>query len=329
MSWLLNSLHVGLGGSKKKKAGTSIIHKTFQGLVHVHTMTRVKRRASTAANGASVNPEEATGDSAVDEEALTPLELVQLREAAAAGAAGGAREEWESSEEDVPFLHLRLDIPRTPLFKDSQGGNIIPQVSLFTVLSKFDGQTYTDAVRAGQLSRKRYTLRRLPPYLIFHLARFTKNNFFVEKNPTIVNFPVKNLELKDYLTPTEAVLQAADVGSKSVKELKAVLNAHGVAHADVVERAELEARVRDVLGASLSKYDLCANICHDSPPGQGKEGQMDPLQGGSYRVHVQNRASEQWYEIQDLHVQETMPQLIGLSESYIMIFRRKDLPAGQ
>ncbi|KAG5184893.1 hypothetical protein JKP88DRAFT_257423 [Tribonema minus] len=278
MSWLLNSLHVGLGGSKKKKAGTSIIHKTFQGLVHVHTMTR---------------------------------------EAAAAGAAGGAREEWESSGEDVPFLHLRLDIPRTPLFKDSQGGNIIPQVSLFTVLSKFDGQTYTDAVRAGQLSRKRYTLRRLPPYLIFHLARFTKNNFFVEKNPTIVNFPVKNLELKDY------------VGSKSVKELKAVLNAHGVAHADVVERAELEARVRDVLGASLSKYDLCANICHDSPPGQGKEGQMDPLQGGSYRVHVQNRASEQWYEIQDLHVQETMPQLIGLSESYIMIFRRKDLPAGQ
>eukprot|EP00611_Tribonema_gayanum_P023279 TRINITY_DN4868_c0_g1_i3.p1 TRINITY_DN4868_c0_g1~~TRINITY_DN4868_c0_g1_i3.p1 ORF type:complete len:383 (-),score=125.60 TRINITY_DN4868_c0_g1_i3:706-1794(-) len=61
MSWLLNSLHVGLGGSKKKKAGTSIIHKTFQGLVHVHTMTRVKRRASTAANGASVNPEEGGG----------------------------------------------------------------------------------------------------------------------------------------------------------------------------------------------------------------------------------------------------------------------------
>lgn len=36
-----------------------------------------------------------------------------------------------------------------------------------------------------------------PRYLIFHLARFTKNNFYVEKNPTIVNFPVKNLELRD------------------------------------------------------------------------------------------------------------------------------------
>lgn len=26
-----------------------------------------------------------------------------------------------------------------------------------------------------------------------------QNNFFVEKNPTIVNFPVKNLELRDIL----------------------------------------------------------------------------------------------------------------------------------
>jgi U4/U6.U5 tri-snRNP-associated protein 2 len=48
------------------------------------------------------------------------------------------------------------------------------------------------------------------------------------------------------------------------------------------------------------------------------------IQGGSYRVHIQNRASDQWYEVQDLHVQETMPQLIGLSESYIMIYRLKD-----
>jgi len=50
---------------------------------------------------------------------------------------------------------------------------------------------------------------------------------------------------------------------------------------------------------------------------------MDPLKCGSYRAHVYNKASEQWYEIQDLHVQETMPQLIGLSESYIMIYERK------
>ena len=65
------------------------------------------------------------------------------------------------------------------------------------MLAKFDGTTTTDVVKGGQLSRRQYKVRKLPPYLILHVARFTKNNFFVEKNPTIVNFPVKNLELKD------------------------------------------------------------------------------------------------------------------------------------
>lgn len=37
---------------------------------------------------------------------------------------------------------------------------------------------------------KRFQLTKLPPYLIFCIKRFTKNNFFVEKNPTIVNFPI-------------------------------------------------------------------------------------------------------------------------------------------
>ena len=88
---------------------------------------------------------------------------------------------------------------------------------------------------------------------------------------------------------------------------------------------------------------------------------MSPLEAGSYRVHIQNKvrvisrrkqsgikfshalidelvlttqylalllmskATEQWYEIQDLHVQETMPQLVGLSESYMLIYERQEL----
>ena len=56
---------------------------------------------------------------------------------------------------------------------------------------------------------KKFELTKLPPYLILAikvytflwnffvtfwnhtLQRFNKNNFFVEKNPTIVNFPIK------------------------------------------------------------------------------------------------------------------------------------------
>jgi len=45
--------------------------------------------------------------------------------------------------------------------------------------------------------RRRYRITQFPQYLVLHLKRFTKNTWFVEKNPTIVTFPVKNLELKD------------------------------------------------------------------------------------------------------------------------------------
>lgn len=44
---------------------------------------------------------------------------------------------------------------------------------------------------------KRFQLTKLPPYLIFCIKRFTKNNFFVEKNPTIVNFPITYVNYKN------------------------------------------------------------------------------------------------------------------------------------
>lgn len=97
-----------------------------------------------------------------------------------------------------------------------------------------------------------------------------------------------------------------------------------------------------------TKYNLVANLCH--------EGTFDH---GAYKVHLQCRvrspfpskclsralsmypsvrpffpyasarahqATEQWYEIQDLMVRETMPQLISLSESYIQIYGAPSIP---
>jgi len=95
-----------------------------------------------------------------------------------------------------------------------------------------------------------------------------------------------------------------------------------------VDKAELVTKTVDFLTKSLpdllsDKYDLVANITHVSPADVGREGQTDPLQDGSYKCHIQHRGTKQWYEVQDLHVQEIMPQLIGLSESYLLIFERK------
>lgn len=131
---------------------------------------------------------------------------------------------------------------------------------------------------------------------------------------------MKNLELRDYLgLPSDE-----DIAAMSVVELKEMLKVHSVPIVGALEKSELVEMVKsEVISKIVTKYDLVANICHDSPPGQKKESQISPLEAGSYRAHIQNKATEQWYEIQDLHVQETMPQLVGLSESYLLVYERK------
>ena len=248
--WLLNQLHRDLGGTKRP--GSSIIHDVFQGSIRVETLSRKTH--------------------------LTKRDEADVDATATSAESAG----WKRDEKDLNFLYLTLDVPPTPLFKDTQGGNIVPQIPLFDVLTKYNGVRLTDTVRAGVQSRRRYVITKLPKFLVFHFARFSKNNFTAEKNPTIVHIPVKDLELKDQFA------------------------------------------LEGVASTEATKYDLLANACHDLPAGLDKDGRKEPLQHGTYRVHVKQQSSDQWYEIQDLHVSETMPQLIGLSESLLTIYQRRD-----
>lgn len=123
---------------------------------------------------------------------------------------------WTTTSMTSPFSFLSLEIPPTPLFRDSEGGLIIPQIPLFQVLQKFNGQTWTDQIGANSHTRKKYFIRKLPQYLILHLVRFTKNNFFnLEKNRSVVTFPVKNLSLKDYQFPSSDTVVSSSVSAAS------------------------------------------------------------------------------------------------------------------
>jgi U4/U6.U5 tri-snRNP-associated protein 2 len=168
----------------------------------------------------------------------------------------------------VPFLYLSLQVPPAPLFKDELERNLIPQVPLFSLLSKFDSVT-EEVQFNGDV--KKYCITKLPPYPVLHFKRFSKNKFFTEKNPTIVNFPCKNLDVADYTT-------------------------------------------EDIAATGETKFNLLANVHH--------EGDAD---GGIFKVQVLNKANETWYEIEDLHVQETLPQLVALSPSYLQIYEHKPL----
>lgn len=98
----------------------------------------------------------------------------------------------------TPFLLLTLDLPAAPLFQDELERNIIPQVPLTTILAKYNGVTAQEL----NAQRRRYRLvHPLPPYLFFHIKRFSKNKFVSERNPTIVTFDARNLDMSPYVEP--------------------------------------------------------------------------------------------------------------------------------
>jgi U4/U6.U5 tri-snRNP-associated protein 2 len=315
MAWLLHQLHLGLGGGRKP--GSSIIHKLFQGKIQVTTRQSVVVDNKTAA--AQVDDRDGSGDEANEDDQQTMQPEIN-------------KFTIEETTTDTHFLQLTLDIPQKPLFRDDEGGLVIPQEPLVNVLKKFDGMTFSDALStSGAVQRKRYRLLELPQYLVLHLARFTTNQYSKEKNPTIVAFPVKNLDLTKYVAkPTLPVVQSKDeIMAMSTKELKQILANYGKSDIvkNAVEKSDLVNMTLDLMKSLpdllAEKYDLVANITHHSPADVGREGKMDPLQEGSYKCHVQHKGTGQWYVVQDLHVEETMPQLIGLSESYVLIFAKK------
>lgn len=138
-----------------------------------------------------------------------------------------ATDEARVIESKEKTLLLTLELPDEPLFKDNL--DFIPQVPLFNLLEKFNGEKPFETISKGGEAReiRRYSLRRIPPYVIFVIKRFRNNNFFIEKNPTIVTFPLKGLDLRDYIHPD-------------------------------CQPANPE-----------TKYDLVANLCHDGKPEKG------------------------------------------------------------
>ncbi|KAF2474736.1 cysteine proteinase [Lindgomyces ingoldianus] len=100
--------------------------------------------------------------------------------------------------EITKFLILTLDLPAAPLFQDALERNIIPQVPLTSILNKYNGVQPQEKMK----NRVRYRLQHpLPPYLLFHIKRFSKNKFVSERNPTIVTFPTRSLDMSAYVEP--------------------------------------------------------------------------------------------------------------------------------
>ncbi|KAL2134242.1 hypothetical protein VTI74DRAFT_675 [Chaetomium olivicolor] len=245
LSWFLNNLHLGLGGSKTKPH-SSMIQRIFQGKL------KVESQAITTHTDA--------------------LDRLRFEEAA------------DVKVDIARFLLLTLDLPPAPLFQDEQERNIIPQVPLTTILAKYNGVTAQEL----NAQRKRYRLMHpLPPFLLLHVKRFSKNKFVSERNPTIVTFDPHNLDVSPYVEPDPA---------------------------------------QHPPGEPIW-YDLVANVVHeavrakedvaDSAVGEERK---------TWKVQLRDKATDEWVVAQDLFVEPIRSELLYLGESYLQVWERRRGP---
>jgi ubiquitin carboxyl-terminal hydrolase 8 len=98
------------------------------------------------------------------------------------------------------FMYLSLPIPT---------GRGITRVTLQQCLDAFVKEEVMEkadawncpSCKTARKATKKLSLSRLPPILLIHLKRFSFKGPFTDKLETLVEFPVKNLDLTNYMPP--------------------------------------------------------------------------------------------------------------------------------
>ncbi|OJK03804.1 hypothetical protein ASPACDRAFT_111869 [Aspergillus aculeatus ATCC 16872] len=296
LSWFLNNLHLSLGGSKKPtKTPTSVVHAAFQG--HLRIESQAITAHSDTQNARLVFTESGTINS-----------------------------------QTTPFLILTLDLPPTPLFQSSNRESIIPQVPLTTLLNKYNGITASEKLAHRVRHR---LLHPLPPYLFFHIKRFSKNRFVSERNPTIVTFPSpRSLDMSPYVEPNPAIWPHSEpilydlVANIILDPTVAAPGAH--------EEAAADKGVNAAGGGSGSGGGGGSGSSSSSGAGAGSEKvswlvqlhdkAMAAENGRIQKEHAGEQRGPEWLEIQDLFVKKAESETLFTKEGYLMVWERRKVP---
>ena len=149
-------------------------------------------------------------------------------------------------------------------------------------------------------------------------------------------FPVRNLEMKDFFFPPVRAATREIVMKMSSKPLRAFITHNGEECAKDASFEDLRAHALAMVerGGMLlpvmtcTKFDLVANLCHDVELKEGgddtRKVAQNPIETGCYRIHLRNAADNTWYEVQELLMKETQPELVSVSESSILIYKRQE-----
>ena len=118
------------------------------------------------------------------------------------------------------------------IYKNELEKNSIPQIQLEELLRKYDGERPT--TEPLTCIKKVYSVKKFTLSIIFHVNRFVRNSYYIEKNNTIISIPLIGLDL-----------------SKSIYDI-------------VNSTFEITNKNND-----KQIYDLSSIIIHDGKPGAG------------------------------------------------------------
>ncbi|XP_031623555.1 ubiquitin carboxyl-terminal hydrolase 3-like [Contarinia nasturtii] len=137
----------------------------------------------------------------------------------------------ESKKHD-PFLDLSLDIPEK-FYKETDADgrpvcNIADCLSSFTEVEELAETElyYCNSCKCKQKSTKRFWIRRLPNVLCLHIKRFRWNNFFRTKIDLRIKFPIKSLDMSQYVLNNVPETRRSNLNNH-VYDLAAVIVHHG------------------------------------------------------------------------------------------------------
>ena len=249
-------------GGSKTRPQSTIIQKTFQGQL------RIESQAITARADAS-------GDRLRFEDSST------------------------ITSNTSPYMILTLDLPPAPLFQSQLDKNIIPQVPLTTLLQKYSGLVASEKLA----HRIRHRLvHPLPPYLLFHIKRFSKNKFVAERNPTIVTFPSpRGLDMSPYVEPNPSLWPP---GEPIYYEMVANV-------------------ILDTTAASAEDSSNAASAADVKASGPEKVAWKVQVRDKAAAVDSKADTLPEWLEVQDLWVQRAEAETLFTREGYLMVWERR------
>ena len=201
----------------------------------------------------------------------------------------------EAPHNDIqPFVFLTLDVPELKLFADKKThDHVIPRIDIYEMLQKYNGENETHTKRYGKdIVVQRFLIHEPPEYLIIVVDRFHKSLWDTQKNPTIITFPLTDLDMSQFMEDK----------SKTVKY-------------DIIANVIHDDNRRDELDDSSWRDRQARGTVKNSMYTAGKPTT------GSYRVDILHQQSGCWFEVQDLHVKPILKEQVQLSESYIQIWK--------